>query len=115
MRARLLSDPLAFSSSRTIFFFERRTERADEGAFAPRSSGGRAMKATILMLLGMGLASFGAGCAVDTNADDQEATQEEQSVSSTSEALCRRVCSRNCFINRFGRRECRTTCRSVCR
>ena len=73
------------------------------------------MKATILMLLGMGLASFGAGCAVDMNADDQEATQGEQSVDQSSEALCRRVCTRSCIRNRFGRRECRTTCLSVCR
>ena len=95
-RAGSLVDPLAFSSSRTIFFF-----------------GGREMKATILMLLGMGLASLGASCAVDVNGDDQEVTQEEQSVDSSAEALIRRVCTRSCFTNRHGRRECRTVCRSV--
>jgi hypothetical protein len=74
------------------------------------------MKSTILMLLGMGLATFGVGCAVDVNsADDQEATQGEQTVDSSSEALCRRVCTQTCRRNRFGRRECRTVCRSVCR
>jgi hypothetical protein len=75
------------------------------------------MKATILMLLGMGLASFGAGCAVDAvdaNADDQEATQEEQSVDTSALVRCRRVCTPRCFINRLGRRVCRPFCRTIC-
>ena len=76
------------------------------------------MEAMIVMLLGIGLASLGAGCALDAsgdvNAEDQEATLDEQSVDQTSEALCRRVCKRECFIGRRGRRECRIVCRSVC-
>ena len=69
---------------------------------------------TMILLLGMGLASFGAGCALDVNAEDREATQDEQSVNQTSEALCRRVCKKECIIGRHGRRECRTVCRTVC-
>jgi hypothetical protein len=71
------------------------------------------MKATILMLLGMGLASIGAGCAVDVNAEDQEATQEEPAVGSSAQAVCRKVCREVCE-GRGRLRRCRSVCKSVC-
>ena len=71
------------------------------------------MKATILMLLGMGLASLGAGCAVGVGAPDEEVTQEEQSVDSSAQAICRKVCKDSCWVGRRGR-VCKRVCRTVC-
>lgn len=73
------------------------------------------MKATMLMLLGLGFASLGlGGCAAQVTAEDEEATVEEQTVDSAAQAICRRDCRRTCFIRR-GRRVCQNVCRTICR